>query len=735
MNRRKNIRTKNRGSVTFRSLLSLGAIFALVAMFALPMGGSAVDATTVVTLSPSNQVGIVGGTVTVTATVYNQFGPQNVPAQNVPVTLTVTGANATTATSTTNSQGQASFTLTGTNAGTSTAVVTNGSNTSNDATVDWISTTAADFTLSPTSINAAVGSTQSWTAKVTDTDGNPIAGVTVDYQVAGVNAKNPTLAGTTNASGQVTFSHTGTNAGSDTVTAFTDFNSNTQLDTGELSATSQAHWAAPASISISPTSTTTATGSALVLTATVLDGSGDALAGVVVNFSITGANPTSGHATTDAEGHATFSDPGTHTGTDTVTAAVPSLTSATATIQWVTGSTTLILSASNGTPDVNSQVTITGTLKDSSGHAIPNVKVYFTVTGANTKSGSATTDANGVATFTYTGTANGADTVQAYADLNGNTTEDSGEPANSTSVNWGGALALALAPTSQNQQVGDSASVGVTLTNPNASVSGVKVYVTVTGANPSSNSVTTDSNGKATWSYTGSMTGTDTINAYADLNGNGSMDSGEPTATATVTWTAPANFQPAQAVAAKAGCTYFAATQHNLCAGFEAYWNKFGGLEIFGMPITEEFQENGLTVQYFERARFEWHPGAWPSHFDVELGLVGDEVTAGRQAETPFMPTSASGSSDCTFYAATGHNLCAGFQAYWNMYGGLAVYGYPISEEFQEKNLDTGQTYTVQYFQRGRFEWHPGENPSHFDVELGRLGAQVLSMKYGVSYK
>ncbi|HVB65739.1 MAG TPA: Ig-like domain-containing protein, partial [Nitrolancea sp.] len=630
---------------------------------------------------------------------------------------------------------QASFTVPGPNSGTSTVTATAGTATSDSATIDWISTTATKFTLTPTSINAATGSTQTWTAKVTDTGGSPIAGVAVDYQVAGVNPKSATLAGTTDVNGQVTFSYVGANAGDDTVTAFTDLNSNTQLDTGELSATAQAHWGAPASISISPTSMTTSTGTALVLTATVLDASSNPVAGVVVNFTITGANPTSGSATTDANGEATFSDPGTHTGTDTVNAAVPNLTTAVATIQWVAGATTLALSASNGTPNVNSAVTITATLTDNGGHAVPNTKIYFTVTGANTASGSATTDANGIATFSYTGTHTGADAVQAFADLSGNGTQNSGEPTSSTSINWGGGLALALAPTSQNQQVGNSASVAITLTNPGGSAAGVKVYVTVTGANPSNTSVTTDSTGKATFSYTGSMTGTDTITAYADLDANGSKGAGEPSATATVTWTASPIFQPAQPVPAKANCTYFPATQHNLCAGFAAYWNNFGGLAIFGMPITEEFQENGLTVQYFERARFEWHPGAWPARYDVELGLVGNEVTAGRQAETPFMPTTAKNSSDCTYYAATGHNLCAGFQAYWNMYGGLATYGFPISEEFQEKNLDTGQTYTVQYFQRGRFEWHPGEWPSRFDVELGRLGSQVLSMKYGVSYK
>jgi uncharacterized protein (DUF2141 family) len=629
MNGRKNIRMKARPSMVFKRWLSVGAAFALVAMLVIPIsaGAAAAEATTAVTLSPTTQVGIVGGSVTVTATVDTVIGATNVPTQGVTVSFTVTGTNATTGSGVTNTQGQASFTVPGPNAGTSTVTATAGAATSTAATIDWISTSATDVTLTPTSLNAAAGSTQTWTAKVTNTGGSPIAGVDIDYQVAGVNPKDATHAGTTDSNGVVTFSYVGANAGDDTITAFTDFNGNTQLDTGELSTTAQAHWGAPASISISPTSITTSTGTALALTATVLDASSVPVAGVVVNFTITGANPTSGHATTDADGEATFNDPGTNSGTDTVNAAVPGVTNhATATIQWVAGASTLALSASSETPDVNSQVTITATLTDSGGHAVPNTKVYFTVTGANTASGSATTDANGKATFSYTGTHTGADAVQAFADFNGNGTQNSGEPTSSTTVNWGGGLALALAPTSQNQQVGDSASVAIALTNPETSASGVKVHLTVVGANASTNSVTTDSNGKATFSYTGTVVGTDTINAYADLNGNGSQDTGEPTATATVNWAASPIFQPAQPVAAKANCAYFPATQHNLCAGFEAYWNNFGGLAIFGMPITEEFQENGFTVQYFERGRYEWHPGEWPARFDVELGRLGSQV-------------------------------------------------------------------------------------------------------------
>ncbi|MCM8748427.1 ScyD/ScyE family protein [Thermomicrobiaceae bacterium CFH 74404] len=169
-----------------------------------------------------------------------------------------------------------------------------------------------------------------------------------------------------------------------------------------------------------------------------------------------------------------------------------------------------------------------------------------------------------------------------------------------------------------------------------------------------------------------------------------------------------------------AGCTYFAETGHNLCAGFRAYWERYGGLALFGYPITEEFSENGVTMQYFERARFEWHPGAWPERWDVLLGRLGAELTAERQDEAAFQE--AEPRPGAVYFAETGHNLSAGFRAYWERFGGLAIFGYPISEEFVEGDL------VVQYFERARFEWHPGAWPERYDVLLGRLGVERLTV-------
>ena len=60
-----------------------------------------------------------------------------------------------------------------------------------------------------------------------------------------------------------------------------------------------------------------------------------------------------------------------------------------------------------------SSQTLTATLVDSRGNPIAGQAVQFTITGANPGSGSAMTDANGVASFTYTGTNAGNDVAQA----------------------------------------------------------------------------------------------------------------------------------------------------------------------------------------------------------------------------------------------------------------------------------------------------------------------------------
>ena len=80
-------------------------------------------------------------------------------------------------------------------------------------------------------------------------------------------------------------------------------------------------------------------GTSQTLTATLVDRNGNPIGGQVVGFTVTGANPSTGSATTDAAGNAIFSYTGNSQGTDvaqaTVTAPGITLTSNTSTITWL----------------------------------------------------------------------------------------------------------------------------------------------------------------------------------------------------------------------------------------------------------------------------------------------------------------------------------------------------------------------------------------------------------------
>ena len=160
---------------------------------------------------------------------------------------------------------------------------------------------------------------------------------------------------------------------------------------------------------------------------------------------------------------------------------------------------------------------------------------------------------------------------------------------------------------------------------------------------------------------------------------------------------------------------YFPQTGHYLSYGFLDYWRQNGDVGTFGYPISEEIQQNGLTVQYFERAVFEYHADA-PDGWKVQLRRLGSDQTAGMATTAPFVAHSGVSDSSCDLYPQTGHDLCNGFRTYWQAHGGLAIFGYPISDEF----VQNGQT--VQYFERARFEYHPEHKGTPYEVQLGLLG-------------
>jgi glucose/arabinose dehydrogenase len=179
---------------------------------------------------------------------------------------------------------------------------------------------------------------------------------------------------------------------------------------------------------------------------------------------------------------------------------------------------------------------------------------------------------------------------------------------------------------------------------------------------------------------------------------------------------------------------FFPETGHTLSDehGFLSYWRNNGGLAQFGYPTTPEIREMNpadnkvYTVQWFERNRFEYHPEFKGTKYQVLLGLLGRQLTIGREQEEPFryIPNDPK-IANSVFFPETGHTLSNSFKAYWEKNGGLAMFGYPITQEFEELNPSDGKVYVTQWFERARFEWHPEFKGTQYEVLLGLLGNQI----------
>lgn len=184
---------------------------------------------------------------------------------------------------------------------------------------------------------------------------------------------------------------------------------------------------------------------------------------------------------------------------------------------------------------------------------------------------------------------------------------------------------------------------------------------------------------------------------------------------------------PGSPGASEGNFRYFTQTAHFLRGPFLSYWETHGATAVLGLPITEALLENGLTVQYLERVRLEWHPEISTNPKQqvllTRLGAVMSEANGQVFESLP----SGNNTSTSHFFTETGHNLANGFFDYWLRNGGLAVFGYPISEELVETNAADSKQYTVQYFERNRFEFHPEKQPP-YNIQLGLLGVEYARM-------
>ena len=68
------------------------------------------------------------------------------------------------------------------------------------------------------------------------------------------------------------------------------------------------------------------------------------------------------------------------------------------------------------------------------------------------------------------------------------------------------------------------------------------------------------------------------------------------------------------------------------------------------------------------------------------------------------------------YFPETGQWLALGFLGYWDANGGLPVFGFPIEPSHRRDQL----------LERQRLEWHPEHAGTIYEIELGRLGDELL---------
>jgi protocatechuate 3,4-dioxygenase beta subunit len=374
-------------------------------------------------------------------------------------------------------------------------------------------------------------------------------------------------------------------------------------------------------ITLTPESDTNPVGTPHTVTAHVAE-DGTPRGGVAVTFKVI-AGPNAGAtatAPTDAAGSATFTYLGSGgAGTDTIEATfVDSLgrtqRSNRATKEWTLSlPASLTLAPPEAVNPAGTEHCVTASVLDGTNGPAGNVIVDFSVTGVHTATGTGTTSPAGTATFCYTGTVAGTDTIIAKA------TGGSNPSATATKL-WVAAApaSIALAPPSAENVAGQEHCVTATVQdafgNP---VSGASVTFAVSGANTAGGTVTTTAAGNAAYCYTGTIAGSDTITA--------SIAGTLLSATATKTYKAG---PPASATLSPATATNIAGQEHCVTTKVtDAYGNVVAGAAV-AFTVTGANPGGGTGVTAADGTATFCYTGTHAGDDTITVAVTGTAVTA-----------------------------------------------------------------------------------------------------------
>lgn len=124
-------------------------------------------------------------------------------------------------------------------------------------------------------------------------------------------------------------------------------------------------------------------------------------------------------------------------------------------------------------------------------------------------------------------------------------------------------------------------------------------------------------------------------------------------------------------------------------------WKAWGGKQLFGLPIRPPVKTADGWMQAFERAVLRYTPAKSDTTTVVEVEALGRALLG---AAAPATPEQAA-----RFFPGTQQNLSGTFAEFWQINGGLPLFGYPLTGEEQTIN-SAGQVVIRQVFERAVFE-------------------------------
>lgn len=151
---------------------------------------------------------------------------------------------------------------------------------------------------------------------------------------------------------------------------------------------------------------------------------------------------------------------------------------------------------------------------------------------------------------------------------------------------------------------------------------------------------------------------------------------------------------------------------------FRRFSEIYGGTESLGQPVTSLIIVDGWRVQYFEKARLEYHPEN-EAAYRITVGWLG-ELLHRRNPPLPPSTLPKASASHSRYFAETGHTLSGDFLAYFDSHGGSVRFGLPISEPFIENGRLT------QDLQSARFFWDPQLDPPVILEDIGLVHLETV---------